>query len=153
MDILNPTDKTVDALMKLELPAGVTGEAAADMLATLGGALAAGSALPSDLGSGVTAAARDAPTAASIQAGVGRSLKRRFSSHAEGTNGPVAVPSAHRDARTGCLLVSVSDPGRCWQHPETGERIDRFGLQTLLQAKADASDHDDFIPWKRGISL
>ncbi|HQX80066.1 MAG TPA: 30S ribosomal protein S10, partial [Steroidobacteraceae bacterium] len=23
MDILNPTDKTVDALMKLELPAGV----------------------------------------------------------------------------------------------------------------------------------
>lgn len=46
---------------------------------------------------------------------------------------------AHRDARTGCLLVSVSDPGRSWQHPDTGERIDRFGLQTLLQAKADAA--------------
>lgn len=44
---------------------------------------------------------------------------------------------AHRDARTGCLLVSVADPGRYWVHPETGERIDRFGLQTLLQAKAD----------------
>ncbi len=44
---------------------------------------------------------------------------------------------AHRDARTGCLLVSVADPGRYWLHPETGERIDRFGLQTLLQAKAD----------------
>ncbi|AEG92340.1 hypothetical protein [Ramlibacter tataouinensis] len=46
---------------------------------------------------------------------------------------------AHRDARTGCLLVTVSDPGRYWQHPETGERIDRFGLQTLLQVKADAA--------------
>lgn len=44
---------------------------------------------------------------------------------------------AHRDARTGCLLVSVADPGKYWLHPETGERIDRFGLQTLLQAKAD----------------
>lgn len=44
---------------------------------------------------------------------------------------------AHRDARTGCLLVSVSDPVRYWLHPDTGERIDRFGLQTLLQAKAD----------------
>jgi len=43
---------------------------------------------------------------------------------------------AHRDARTGCLLVSVSDPDRYWLHPDTGERIDRFGLQTLLQAKA-----------------
>jgi len=44
---------------------------------------------------------------------------------------------AHRDARTGCLLVSVADPGKYWLHPETSERIDRFGLQTLLQAKAD----------------
>lgn len=44
---------------------------------------------------------------------------------------------AHREARIGCLLVSVADPGRSWQHPDTGERIDRFGLQTLLQAKAD----------------
>lgn len=46
---------------------------------------------------------------------------------------------AHRNARTGCLLVSVSDPERYWLHPETGERIDRFGLQALLQAKADAA--------------
>lgn len=46
---------------------------------------------------------------------------------------------AHRDARTGCLLVSVADPGRYWLHPGTGERIDRFGLQALLQAKADAA--------------
>lgn len=46
---------------------------------------------------------------------------------------------AHRNARTGCLLVSVADPGRSWRHPETGERIDRFGLQALLQAKANAA--------------
>lgn len=46
---------------------------------------------------------------------------------------------AHRDARTGCLLVSVADPDRYWLHPETGERIDRFGLQTLLQSKADVA--------------
>ncbi|PRD67879.1 hypothetical protein C6P61_13835 [Malikia spinosa] len=46
---------------------------------------------------------------------------------------------AHRDARTGCLLVSVADPARYWLHPDTGERIDRFGLQTLLQAKADVA--------------
>ncbi|GAB2528038.1 NACHT domain-containing protein [Simplicispira piscis] len=44
---------------------------------------------------------------------------------------------AHRDARTGCLLVSVADPGKFWLHPETNQRIDRFGLQTLLQAKAE----------------
>lgn len=46
---------------------------------------------------------------------------------------------AHRDARTGCLLVSVADPGKYWLHPGTGERIDRFGLQALLQAKAEAA--------------
>ncbi|MEK8028790.1 hypothetical protein [Pseudaquabacterium rugosum] len=44
---------------------------------------------------------------------------------------------AHRDARTGCLLVSVAKPDKYWQHPETKKRIDRFGLQELLQAKAD----------------
>jgi hypothetical protein len=43
----------------------------------------------------------------------------------------------HREARTGCLLVSVADPGKYWLHPETSQRIDRFGLQTLLQAKAE----------------
>lgn len=46
---------------------------------------------------------------------------------------------AHRDARAGCLLVSVADPDRYWLHPDTGERIDRFGLQTLLQARAAAA--------------
>ena len=46
---------------------------------------------------------------------------------------------AHRDARTGCLVVSVSDPDRHWKHPKTGESIDRYGLQKLLQAKADAA--------------
>jgi hypothetical protein len=44
---------------------------------------------------------------------------------------------AHREARTGCLLVSVADPGKYWLHPDTKQRIDRFGLQTLLQAKAE----------------
>ena len=46
---------------------------------------------------------------------------------------------AHRDARTGCLLVTVADPARYWLHPDTGERIDRFGLQTLLEARAAAA--------------
>ncbi len=46
---------------------------------------------------------------------------------------------AHREARTGCLLVSVADPDRYWLHPDTSERIDRFGLQTLLQARAAAA--------------
>lgn len=45
---------------------------------------------------------------------------------------------AHREARTGCLIVTVADPARRWQHPETGARIDRMELQTLLQACADA---------------
>jgi hypothetical protein len=44
---------------------------------------------------------------------------------------------AHREARTGCLLVSVADPGRYWLHPDTNQRMDRLGLQTLLQAKAE----------------
>lgn len=43
---------------------------------------------------------------------------------------------AHREARTGCLIVTVADPGRRWQHPETGVRIDRFELGALLQARA-----------------
>lgn len=45
---------------------------------------------------------------------------------------------AHREARTGCLIVTVSDPKRRWQHPETGARLDRFDLQALLQSRADA---------------
>jgi hypothetical protein len=45
---------------------------------------------------------------------------------------------AHREARTGCLIVTVADPARRWRHPETGARIDRVELQALLQARADA---------------
>lgn len=48
---------------------------------------------------------------------------------------------AHREARTGCLLVSVADPDKYWLHPEANQRIDRFGLQTLLQAKAEEAQH------------
>lgn len=44
---------------------------------------------------------------------------------------------AHREARTGCLIVTVADPTRRWQHPETGARIGRVELQSLLQARAD----------------
>lgn len=44
---------------------------------------------------------------------------------------------AHREARTGCLIVTVSDPKRRWQHPDTGMLIDRFELQALLQARAE----------------
>lgn len=46
---------------------------------------------------------------------------------------------AHREARTGCLIVTVSNPARHWQHPDTGARIDRFQLQDLLQSRADAA--------------
>lgn len=46
---------------------------------------------------------------------------------------------AHRQSRTGCLLVTVSDPARCWQHPETKAKIDRFQLQELLDAAAQAA--------------
>ena len=46
---------------------------------------------------------------------------------------------AHTMARTGCLLVTVSDPKRYWLHPETNSRIDRFQLQELLDAAAQAS--------------
>jgi altronate hydrolase len=39
---------------------------------------------------------------------------------------------------------------------EAGERILEFVIKVAsgeIKAKADASGHDDFIPWKRGISL
>lgn len=44
---------------------------------------------------------------------------------------------AHREARTGCLVVTVADPARRWQHPDTGALIGRVELQALLQARAD----------------
>jgi hypothetical protein len=43
---------------------------------------------------------------------------------------------AHREARTGCLLVTVADPKKYWVHPDTGVRIYRAELQTLLQERA-----------------
>lgn len=46
---------------------------------------------------------------------------------------------AHKMARTGCLLVTVSDPKKRWQHPEKKARIDRFQLQGLLDAAAQAA--------------
>lgn len=46
---------------------------------------------------------------------------------------------AHKMARTGCLLVTVSDPQKRWQHPETKARIDRFQLQELLDTAAQAA--------------
>lgn len=49
---------------------------------------------------------------------------------------------AHREARTGCLVVTVSDPARNWQHPETGARINRVELQELLQSRADAEQRE-----------
>jgi hypothetical protein len=44
---------------------------------------------------------------------------------------------AHREARTGCLIVTVSDPKKYWLHPETNGRIYRAELQALLQLRAD----------------
>lgn len=46
---------------------------------------------------------------------------------------------AHRMARTGCLLVTVSNPKKRWRHPETKRSIDRFQLQDLLMAAAQAA--------------
>ncbi|TXI24953.1 MAG: ATP-binding protein [Roseateles sp.] len=46
---------------------------------------------------------------------------------------------AHKDARTGCLLVTVKDPKRRWQHPDTGAKIDLVGLQQLLNEAAQVA--------------
>lgn len=46
---------------------------------------------------------------------------------------------AHREARTGCLVVTVANPEKYWHHPDTGARIDQAGLQRLLQERADAA--------------
>jgi hypothetical protein len=43
---------------------------------------------------------------------------------------------AHKDARTGCLLVTVSDPYKRWRHPDTKASMDRFQLQEMLSAAA-----------------
>jgi altronate hydrolase len=39
---------------------------------------------------------------------------------------------------------------------QAGERILEYVIKVAsgdIKAKADATGHDDFIPWKRGISL
>lgn len=46
---------------------------------------------------------------------------------------------AYSNARTGCLLVTVSDPAKKWKHPDTHVLIDRVQLQELLDAAAQSA--------------
>jgi hypothetical protein len=41
-----------------------------------------------------------------------------------------------RNAKTGCLLVTVANPERRWYHPDTGEPMDRHQLQDMLNEAA-----------------
>lgn len=43
---------------------------------------------------------------------------------------------AARNARTGCLLVTVANPDKRWEHPDTGESMDRHQLQEMLTEAA-----------------
>ena len=43
---------------------------------------------------------------------------------------------AANNARTGCLVVTVADPKKRWQHPDTGMLIDRHQLQQMLNEAA-----------------
>lgn len=43
---------------------------------------------------------------------------------------------AARNAKTGCLLVTVADPEKRWYHPDTGEPMDRHQLQNMLTEAA-----------------
>lgn len=43
---------------------------------------------------------------------------------------------AARNARTGCLLVTVANPDKRWNHPDTGESMDRHQLQQMLTEAA-----------------
>jgi hypothetical protein len=43
---------------------------------------------------------------------------------------------AASNARTGCLLVTVADPKKRWQHPDTGMLIDGHQLQKMLSEAA-----------------
>lgn len=43
---------------------------------------------------------------------------------------------AARNAKTGCLLVTVANPGKQWYHPDTGEPMDRHQLQDMLTEAA-----------------
>ena len=40
------------------------------------------------------------------------------------------------NARTGCLIVTVADTTKRWQHPDTGVLIDRHQLQQMLSEAA-----------------
>lgn len=43
---------------------------------------------------------------------------------------------AARNARTGCLLVTVANPDKRWDHPDTGRSLDRHQLQQMLTEAA-----------------
>jgi len=43
---------------------------------------------------------------------------------------------AASNARTGCLLVTIADPAKRWQHPDTGVLINRHQLQQMLSEAA-----------------
>jgi hypothetical protein len=43
---------------------------------------------------------------------------------------------AARNARTGCLLVTVANPNKRWKHPDTGNSMDRHQLQEMLTEAA-----------------
>lgn len=43
---------------------------------------------------------------------------------------------AARNAKTGCLLVTVADPDKRWYHPDTGDPMDRHQLQEMLTEAA-----------------
>ncbi|MEJ8850739.1 hypothetical protein [Variovorax rhizosphaerae] len=43
---------------------------------------------------------------------------------------------AARNARTGCLLVTVANPDKRWDHPDTGESMDQHQLQEMLTEAA-----------------
>lgn len=43
---------------------------------------------------------------------------------------------AHSKARTGCLIVTVADPKKRWQHPDTGARLGWQQLQLMLNEAA-----------------
>jgi hypothetical protein len=43
---------------------------------------------------------------------------------------------AARNARTGCLLVTVANPDKRWKHPDTGGSMDRHQLQEMLAEAA-----------------
>ncbi|MDR6453447.1 hypothetical protein [Variovorax paradoxus] len=48
----------------------------------------------------------------------------------------VAKYMQYSKARTGCLIVTVSDPTKRWKHPSTGKPMDRFQLQDMLEEAA-----------------